>query len=99
MRLQGNQTTRILATSSNLNPAAVTSFSFQAAVPKYCKLEFVRAPSGDSMAPMGKVVQEFDVTNTLQGQVRAVCAAFVRLFAPLFVWYPRVVLCVCVVCV
>lgn len=67
---KGGQTTRIMATSSNLNPTAVTSFSFQAAVPRYCKLEFVRAPSGDSMPPMGKVTQEFDVTNSLQGQVR-----------------------------
>lgn len=39
-------------------------------MPRYCKLEFVRPPTGDSMPPMGKVIQEFDVTNTLQGQVR-----------------------------
>jgi len=61
--------TRILTKFSNNNPYTIEGMSFQAAVPKYLKLEML--PASSTTIPAGSnaaVTQEIKVTNTMQGE-------------------------------
>jgi len=59
----------ITASITNSNPNPLSDLVFQAAVPKYCKLQ-MSPPSATTLPPnnQGKVTQQLKVANSLQGQ-------------------------------
>ena len=61
--------TRILVRFSNITGSSMDSLVFQAAVPKYLKLEML-PPSSTSLPAnsRGVVTQEVNVTNSMQGE-------------------------------
>jgi len=63
------QVSQITANMTNSNPNPRSDLVFQAAVPKYCKLQ-MNPPSSTIIPPnnSGKVTQLLKVANTLQGQ-------------------------------
>jgi len=63
------QVAQITANITNSNPHPLHDLVFQAAVPKYCKLQ-MNPPSSTTIPPnnSGKVTQQLKVANSLQGQ-------------------------------
>jgi len=60
-------TSQAMATFSNSNQSNIEAFVFQAAVPKYCKLQMGPLSSA-IIAPNGTVTQSFRVINSQFGQ-------------------------------
>ena len=62
---------RIICKFKNLNPSQLENLVFQAAVPKYLKLEML-PPSSTTIHPANslsaEVTQEIRLTNSMQGQ-------------------------------